>query len=112
MDNTEKAQEIAESCYSKRTKDIPANRVGQLIIKQACLEMAKWKDEQMQETIEVAEDHAFFAGSYREREKFEDEKDEIKTDAKKELAWEIHKKISEGASIADLDDYICKIVDF
>ena len=53
------------------------------------LEMGEWKDKQ-----------------------FEDIKDEIKTDAKKELAWEIHKKISNGATFAELDHYVCGICDF
>lgn len=108
MSDKEKAAELA----IKLEGEIGTSPHSRQAIEEAFLEMAAWKDEEMQKTIEVAEDHAFFAGSYREREKFEDEKDEIKTDAKKELAWEIHKKISEGASIADLDDYICKIVDF
>lgn len=38
-------------------------------IEEAFLEMAAWKDKEMQETIEVAEDHAFFAGSETMREK-------------------------------------------
>ena len=42
-----KAQEIAESQYSKRTKDLPANKLGQIVIKQACLEMSAWKEQQM-----------------------------------------------------------------
>lgn len=58
-------------------------------IRRHMLNIAKWKDKQ-----------------------FEDTKDEVKTDAKKELAWEIHKKISEGASISELDNYVCEIVDF
>ena len=67
MNNTEKAKEIAESCYSKRTKDIPANRVGQLIIKQACLEMAKWKDKQLYLLLDSI-DHAYLRtdGTYGE----------------------------------------------
>lgn len=58
-------------------------------IEEAFIEMAEWKDEQ-----------------------FEDTKDEIKVDAKKELAWEIHKKISEGTTLAELDNYVCGICDF
>ena len=58
-------------------------------VREAALKMAEWKDQQ-----------------------FEEEKDEIKTSAKKELAWEIHKKISEGTTLAELDNYVCGIVDF
>lgn len=108
MTDKEKALELA----IKLEGEIGTSPHSRLAIEEAFLEMAAWKDKEMQETIEVAEDHAFFAGSYREREKFEDEKDEIKTDAKKELAWEIHKKISEGATIAELDNHVCGIVDF
>ena len=51
MTNEEKAKEIAESCYSKRTKDKPANKLGQAIIMQACLETAEWKKQQMMEKV-------------------------------------------------------------
>lgn len=53
------------------------------------LEMAEWKDKQ-----------------------FEDIKDEIKVDARRELAREIHEKISNGATLAELDNDICGICDF
>ena len=78
-------------------------------IKKHLLHIAKWKDKEMQKTIEVAEDHAFLAGSCSEREKFESEKEEIKTDAKKELALEIHEKITNGATLAELDHYLYDI---
>ena len=58
-------------------------------VREAALRMAKWKDKQ-----------------------FEDVKDEIKVDAKKELACEIHKKISGGTTLAELDHYVCGICDF
>lgn len=58
-------------------------------IKRYLLHIAKWKDKQ-----------------------FEDTKDEIKVDAKKELAWEIHVKIANGATLAELDHYVCSICDF
>ena len=54
-----------------------------------CKEIAKWKDAQ-----------------------FEDTKDEIIVDAKKELAWEIHKIIANGATLAEVDNYVCGICDF
>lgn len=43
---------------------------------------------------------------------FEDTKDEIKVYAKKELAWEIHEKIANGATLNELDRYVCNICDF
>ena len=51
MTDQEKAWEIAESCYSKRTKDKPANKLGQTIIMQACMKMAAWKDQQAEEYL-------------------------------------------------------------
>ena len=62
---------------------------GNRTLEDLLLEMAEWKDEQ-----------------------FEGIKDEIKTDAMKELAWEIHKKINKGTSIVELDNYVCGICDF
>ena len=62
---------------------------GNRTLEDLLLEMATWKDKQ-----------------------FEDSKDEIKVDAKKELAWEIHKIIVDGATIAELDHYVCGICDF
>lgn len=58
-------------------------------IKYHLLVIAKWKDKQ-----------------------FEVARDEIKVDAKKELAWEIHKMIFNGATLAELDNYVCGICDF
>lgn len=83
MDNIEKAKEIAEN--SKQYFYHDEYECGL-----ACaLRMAKWKDEQ-----------------------FEDRRTEIEMSAMKDLAWEIHKKISDGASIAELDNYVCGICDF
>lgn len=83
MNNIDKAKEIAQN--SKNYFYHNKYEFGQ-----ACaLRMAKWKDEQ-----------------------FEDVKDEIKVDAKKELAWEIHEKIANGATLAELDKYVCGICDF
>ena len=47
MTNEEKAQEIARSCFSKRTVDLPVNKLEQIIIKDACLKAMAWKEEQM-----------------------------------------------------------------
>ncbi len=58
-------------------------------VKKWLLYIAKWKDKQ-----------------------FEDIKDEIKVDAKKELAWEIHEKIANDATLVELDNYVCGICDF
>ena len=45
MTNEKKALEIAESCISKRTRNHPANQLEMIIIRDACLQMAQWKDE-------------------------------------------------------------------
>ena len=82
MDNKEKAHEIASRAE--------CNNLACWQCKEYCaLAMAKWKDEQ-----------------------FEDTKDEIKVDVRKELSWEIHEKISNGATLAELDRYVCGICDF
>ena len=47
MTNEEKAQEIARGCFSKRTVDLPVNKLEQVIIKDACLKAMEWKEEQM-----------------------------------------------------------------
>lgn len=83
MTNEEK---IKRYCNSKF---YPTGTITRDVIKQHLLVIAKWKDKQ-----------------------FEDTKDEIKVDAKKELAWEIHEKISNGATLAELDNYVCGICDF
>lgn len=108
MTDKQKASELT----LKLEGEIGTSPHSRQAIEEAFLEMAEWKDKEMQETIEVAEDHAFFAGSCREREKFEDEKDELETGAKKELAWEIHEKIANGVTLAELDNYVCGICDF
>lgn len=43
--NIKKAQEIAQRFVSKRTKDLPANKLLTHQIETACIEMANWKDE-------------------------------------------------------------------
>ena len=85
MTNESKAAELA----IKIEGEIGTSPHSRQAIEEAFLEMAEWKDKQ-----------------------FEDTKDEIKVDAKKELAWEIHEKISKGASLAELDHYVCGICDF
>lgn len=90
MTNKEKASELA----LKLEGEIGTSPHSRQAIEAAFLEMAAWKDKEMQETIEVAEDHAFFAGSDREREKF---------------ALEIHEKIVNGATLAEIDNYVCGI---
>ena len=105
MMNENKASELA----LKLEGEIGTSPHSRQAIEEAFLEMAAWKDKEMQKTIEVAEDHAFLAGSCSEREKFESEKEEIKTDAKKELALEIHEKITNGATLAELDHYLYDI---
>lgn len=83
MTNEEKTKEIISWFIPKEAY------AACFYAKRVLLFMAEWKDEQ-----------------------FEDTKDEIKTDAKKALALEIHKKISEGATLAELDNYVCGICDF
>jgi hypothetical protein len=43
--NLKKAQEIAQRFVSKRTKDLPANKILTHQIETACIEMANWKDD-------------------------------------------------------------------
>lgn len=43
--NIKKAQEIAQRFVSKRTKDLPANKILTHQIETACVEMSNWKDE-------------------------------------------------------------------
>lgn len=62
---------------------------GRRTLESLLLEMAEWKDQQ-----------------------FEDTKDEIKVDVKKELAWKIHEKIANGVTLVELDHYVCGICDF
>lgn len=72
MTNEDKSAELA----IKLEGEIGTSPHSRQAIEETFLEMAAWKDQQ-----------------------FEDEKDKIKTDAKKELAWEIHKKISKGTLV-------------
>lgn len=90
MTNESKASELA----LKLECEIGTSPHSRQAIEEAFLEMAEWKDKEMQETIEVAEDHAFFAGSDRGREKF---------------ALEIHEKIVNGATVSEIDNYVCGI---
>lgn len=85
MTNESKAAELA----IKIEGEIGTSPHSRQAIEEAFLEMAEWKDKQ-----------------------FEDTKDEIKVDAKKELAWEIHEKIANGSTLAELDNYVCGICDF
>ena len=43
----EKAISIADSCIGERTRNHPANQLEKIIIRDACLEMAAWKEQQM-----------------------------------------------------------------
>lgn len=43
----EKAVSIAESCIGERTRNHPANQLEKIIIRDACLEIAAWKEQQM-----------------------------------------------------------------
>lgn len=43
--NIKKAQEIAQRFVSKRTKNLPANKILTHQIETACIEMANWKDD-------------------------------------------------------------------
>lgn len=55
---------------------------------------------------------AFIAGAEWKDKQFEDIKDEIKVDIRRELAWEIREKIHNGASLIELDIFvrnICKL---
>lgn len=47
--NLKKAQEIAQRFTSKRTKDLPANKILTRHIETACIEMANWKDTLIEE---------------------------------------------------------------
>lgn len=85
MNDKEKAEELV----IKLEGEIGTSPHSRQAIEEAILEMAEWKDKQ-----------------------FEDTRDEVKVDAKKELAWEIHVKISNGATLAELDHYVCGICDF
>lgn len=86
MTNEEKITNVLRG-YNYRGRLTPQGVYG--FVFDRCKEIAKWKDEQ-----------------------FEDIKDEIKVDAMKELAWEIHKMISKGATLAELDYTVCGICDF
>ena len=55
----EKAISIADSCIGERTRNHPANQLEKIMILDACLEMAAWKEEQMVEkAVEWLEDEA------------------------------------------------------
>lgn len=66
MTNESKAAELA----LKLEGEIGTSPHSRQAIEEAFLEMAAWKDKEMQETIEVAEEHAYFAGSENTRKKF------------------------------------------
>ena len=46
MNNEEKALEIAVGTVGKRTRNHPSNIPHIICVKDACIEMAQWKDEQ------------------------------------------------------------------
>lgn len=92
MTNEEVARQLSNNNYlTEDDKELCPSEDTKIRINSywAAVKMAGWKDKQV-----------------------EDIKDEIKVDAKKELAWEIHKKIANGATIAELDNYVCGICDF
>ena len=58
MTNEEKAKEIARGCFSKRTVDLPVNKLEQIIIKDACLKAMGWKEEQViEKAIQWLKEH-------------------------------------------------------
>ena len=83
MTNEEKIKRYCKS------KFLPMGIITRDAIEYHLSVIAKWKDKQ-----------------------FKDIKDEVKVDAIKELAWEIHEKIANGATLAELDNYVCGICDF
>lgn len=85
MTITEKALELT----LKLEGEIGTSPHSRQAIEETIIKMATWKDMQ-----------------------FENIEDEIKIDAKKELAWEIHKIITNGVTLAELDHYVCGICDF
>lgn len=54
MNNEEKALKIAVGTVSERTRNHPSNLPHIIIVKDACIEMAQWKDEQLKQTREDA----------------------------------------------------------
>ena len=52
MTNEEKALKIAVGTVSERTRNHSSNLPHIIIVKDACLEMAKWKDEQVEQIQE------------------------------------------------------------
>lgn len=89
MTNEEKARDIISISNTNQVYDVVDFNALHESLYEDLMEMAKWKDEQ-----------------------FEDIKDETKVDARRELAWEIHEKIANGATLAELDNYVCGICDF
>ena len=55
MNNEEKALKIAVGTVSERTRNHPSNLPHIIIVKDACIEMAQWKDEQLANCIERLE---------------------------------------------------------
>lgn len=89
MKNEEKVREIISMFNTNQVYDVVDFNALHKSLYEDLMGMAKWKDEQ-----------------------FEDVKDEIIIDARKELAWEIHEKIANGVTLAELDNYVCGICDF
>lgn len=51
MNNEEKALKIAVGTVGKRTRNHPSNLPHIIIVKDACIEMAQWKDEQVKQLL-------------------------------------------------------------
>lgn len=89
MTDEEKVREIIKISNTNQLYGVVDFNALHKSLYEDLMEMAEWKDKQ-----------------------FEDTRDEVKVDAKKELAWEIHEKIANGATLAELDHYVCGICDF
>lgn len=51
MNNEEKALKIALGTVGERTRNHPSNTLHIICVKDACLEMARWKDEQFKQLL-------------------------------------------------------------
>ncbi len=89
MTNEGKTREMISISNTNQVYDVVDFNALHESLYEDLMEMAEWKDKQ-----------------------FEGMKDEIKVDARREFAWEIHEKIANGATLAELDNYVCGICDF
>lgn len=89
MTDEEKVREIIKISNTNQLYDVVDFNALHKSLYEDLMEMAEWKDKL-----------------------FEDIKDEIKVDIRRELAWEIREKIHNGASLIELDIFvrnICKL---